>query len=92
MGKPINQRPPQLEKSVWSRAGIGLEEPEVRRRKDARLGSQILREACLDLFCRLANDSGIALDDVLTAYRNERSRIPGTERVYRGQAAERMAA
>lgn len=94
MGRPINQRPPSLEKSVWSRDGIGLEIPEMRHREDCKLGSMILREACLDLFQRTSNRYQIKLDDAMACHLGFHSKIviPGTERIYRGQAAERLAA
>ena len=62
-------------------------------RQDCKLGSQILREACLDHFCRIANRAGLGLDDVLFAYRNGGpAPVPGTERVYRGQGAQKALA
>lgn len=94
MGAPINQRPPQLDKSVWSRSGIGLETPEIRHRQDARLGSALLREMCLDLFQRTANAKQVGMDDAMAEHlgRHSRMTIPGTERIIRGQAAQRMLA
>lgn len=84
----------QLVKSVWSRDGIGLEHPEIRRRSDAKLGSQVLREACLDLFQRTANRFQIKMDDAMACHLGHHSKpvIPGTERVLRGQAAQRALA
>lgn len=77
----------------WDGPPIGLTKEDEGHRQDAKLGSQILREACLDHFCRIANSRGLSLADVTDAYANgEPAREPGTERVYRGQAAERMAA
>lgn len=83
-----------LTKSVWTREGVGLEQSETRRRRDAKLGSQILREACLDLFQRTANKYMIRMDDAMACHLGYHSRvvIPGTERVYRGQGAERALA
>ena len=94
MGRPINQRPPQLNSSVWSREGIGLESPEIARRKDAKLGSAILRTACLDLFQRTANRYQIRMADAMACHLGYHSKpvIPGTERIHRGQFAERRLA
>jgi hypothetical protein len=73
---------------------IGLTVECQRIRKDAKLGSQILREACLDLFQRTANKYMIRMDDAMACHLGHHSKpvIPGTERVIRGQAAERLAA
>jgi hypothetical protein len=83
-----------LEKTVWSREGIGLEDPEIRRRKDAKLGSQILREACLDLYQRTANRYKISMDDAMACHLGYHARpvIPGCERAIRGQFAQRRLA
>jgi len=83
-----------LEKSVWSREGIGLEHPEIRRKADAKLGSMILREACLDLFQRTANRNDIPMDEAMDSHLGKHTKviIPGTERVLRGQGAQRMLA
>lgn len=62
--------------------------------KDARLGSQILREACLDLFQRTANRYYISLSDAMACHLGHHSRpvIPGCERAIRGQFAQRRLA
>jgi hypothetical protein len=62
---------------------IGLTMECERYRRDCKLGSQILREACMDMFCRTANASGISLDEAISGHlgRHERPIIPGTERV-----------
>jgi hypothetical protein len=83
-----------LEKSVWSREGIGLETPEIRHRKDAKLGSMVLRELCLDLFSRTANRYNISMDDAMACHLGYHSKpaLPGTERIHRGQFAQRRLA
>jgi hypothetical protein len=95
MAKNIN--PPthkSLERSVWSLDGIGLEMPEMHYRKDCKLGSQILREACLDLFCRTANRFHISMDDAMAKHLGTHVRpiIPGCEKAIRGQFAQRKLA
>lgn len=62
--------------------------------QDARLGSQILRVACLDLFQRTASRYMIGLDDAMACHLGYHSRpaIPGCERAIRGQFAERRLA
>lgn len=88
-GRPRNEQP-----HYYDGPAIPLTTECMRLRQDAKLGSQILREACMDLFCRTANRYMIALDDAMACHLGYHSKpvIPGTERVYRGQAAERMAA
>lgn len=85
---------PRLEQpGYYDGPAIPLTTECQRWRLDAKLGSQILREACLDHFCQIANSNGLSLADVTADYANGRApKEPGTERVYRGQAAERMAA
>lgn len=64
-------------------------------RQDAKLGSQILREACLDLFCRTANRYRISMNDAMACHLGYHARpvIPGCEKALRGQfAARRLAA
>ena len=58
----------QLYKTVWSREGIGLETPEIRHRKDAKVGSEVLRQACLDLFQRTANRHMVSMDDAMACH------------------------
>lgn len=83
-----------LEWAVWSKPGIGLEKPEEAYRKDCKLGSMILREACLDLFCRTANRYHIGLDDAMACHLGYHAKpiVPGCERVLRGQGAMRKLA
>lgn len=62
--------------------------------KDARLGSQLLREACIDLFCKTSNRYMISLDDAMACHLGYHARpvIPGCERAIRGQFAQRRLA
>lgn len=95
MAKNINPpRHKNLAASVWSQDGIGLEQSDASYRKDCKLGSQILREACLDLFCRTANRYMVSLDDAMACHLGYHAKpvIPGCERVIRGQFAERRLA
>lgn len=94
MTRILNPRPLMLDKMVWSREGIGLETPEIRHRKDAKLGSMILREACLDMFQRTANRFQIKMEDAMACHLGFHSKpiIPGTENAIRGQRAQRMLA
>lgn len=73
---------------------IGLEQSEVSHRKDCKLGSQVLREACLDLFQRTANRYRISMDDAMACHLGYHAKpvIPGMERVVRGQFAQRRLA
>lgn len=54
----------------------------------------VLREACLDLFQRTANDRQESMDEAMVRHVGKHSKvvIPGTERIYRGQGAERALA
>jgi hypothetical protein len=66
-----------------------------RYRIGCKHGSQLLREFCLDLFQRTANRERISMDAAMACHLGHHSPIvrkPGTERVVRGQAAERIAA
>lgn len=73
---------------------IGVTVECARYRQDAKVGSDVLRIACLDLFQRTANRYRVSLADAMACHLGYHApiRIPGTERVYRGQAAERLAA
>jgi hypothetical protein len=66
---------------------IGTCETKFDMDRDARLGSIILRGAIRDLLSRMPERK---VREVLGA--PSHPPIPGTERVYRGQAAERLAA
>lgn len=83
---PITQRYRYLEKSVWSRAGIPMTMDERAYRLDAKLGSTILGGLINDLINKMSPEE---VADMLGA---SRSAAPGTERVYRGQFAERKLA
>lgn len=62
--------------------------------RDSRLGSQVLLQACIDMFARTANERGILLDEAMTLHLGTHYRpvIPGCERAIRGQFAERRLA
>lgn len=85
---------PTPQPSYFDGPPIGITMDDERHQKDCRLGSQILREACMDLFCRTANRYMVSLDDAMACHLGYHAppKKPGTERVYRGQAAERLAA
>lgn len=87
-------RKPEERDRCSSGPAIGLTMECERLRLDAKLGSMVLREACLDLFQRTANSHHISMDDAMACHLGYHSKavIPGTERIYRGQAAERLAA
>lgn len=91
---PPRQLYKSLERSVWSKPGIGLEKTEQAYRQDCKLGSQLLREACLDLYCRTANRYQINLDDAMACHLGLHARpvVPGCERAIRGQFAKRRLA
>ena len=65
-----------------------------KREQDCKLGSAILRETILDLFCRTANRRNISLDEAAALHLKpiERVVIPGTERIYKTASAQRLAA
>jgi hypothetical protein len=73
---------------------IGLTMECERYRRDAKLGSQILREACMDLFCRTANHHHVHVSDAMAHHLGQHAppRIPGTERTHKTASVERMAA
>lgn len=68
MNLRTQRRYKSLELSVWSKEGIGLETPEIAYRKDCKLGSEVLRQACLDLFQRTANHYKIQLADAMACH------------------------
>lgn len=74
---------------------IGVTMECERNKKDAKLGSMILREACMDMFCRTANKYHISLDDAMAChlgYHAQPKREAGSERPYVSQRAFGMAA
>ena len=73
---------------------IPLDKDDISLRLDAKLGSQILREACLDLFCRTANRYQISLDDAMACHLGYHAKpvIPGMERALKTSAVMRLAA
>jgi hypothetical protein len=93
MGKHINNNTHAYrEKSVWSREGIGLELPEIRYRADCKLGSQILREACLDLFQRTANRYLISMSDAMACHLGYHSPPKLIRSAYKTSSARKLAA
>jgi hypothetical protein len=45
-----------------------LDKDDIALRKDAKLGSSILREACLDLFQRTANRYQVSMSDAMARH------------------------
>lgn len=73
---------------------IGVTVDCARRRQDAKLGSMVLREACLDLFQRTANLQQLDMDEAMARHlgRHSSIAIPGTERVHKTASVQRLAA
>ena len=68
MARNYHGRERMMEKSVWSQPGIGQQKPDETYRKNCAIGSEILREACLDLFQRTANRYQIGLSDAMACH------------------------
>jgi hypothetical protein len=71
---------------------IGLEPSETAYRKDCKLGSMILREACLDLFCRTANRHNTSMDDAMARHLGLHSPPKLIRAPYKTQSAMRSLA
>jgi hypothetical protein len=88
----LNERERSLERSVWSQDGIGLDPVTDSYRKDAKLGSVVLREACLDLFCRTANRYQISLDDAMACHLGFHAPARLIKAPFKTASAQRLAA
>lgn len=80
--------------SYYDGPAIGLTMECQRYRQDAKLGSAVLREACLDLFQRTANRFNVGMDDAMACHLGYHApvNIPGRERIYKTASAMRLAA
>lgn len=88
--KPHVSRPPQY----CSGEPISIEKSENSYRKSCKVNSEVLRQACLDLFQRTSNRYKIGLDDAMACHLGFHAKpvIPGCERAVRGLFAQRRLA
>lgn len=91
---------PRLEApQYYDGPAIALTKEDQHYRQDCKLGSTILREACMDLFCRTANRYGVKLASAIARHGCDPQFLTGivsasdpSKPVLRGQLAQRRLA